>query len=599
MKIAQTYKNESVRALILGCLVFGLLVGGQTFAAESQREAGGKMTFSSLKAIHSYEPIVGSNLASVQLSSLMFEGLVSRDPFEVGVIPRLAERFESSKDQIVFHLKPNVKWHDGEPLTADDVLFTYQLIMNPQTHTALGQNFEFIKSVTLIDDYTIIFNFKYPIYKPELRFTALSILPSHLFSTVQPYVPGSNLNIGTSRKTMYPDLKVRKMASPNAQVVYTLPLGCLVQVTAVENEWIYVTVKAKGDVGKQGWIQKYRPVLTKRDDFVVNPIGTGFYKFKTVDFKGDVLLERNQAYHGQPANISIITRHMLTDKQTMINDINVGYIDLIPETPIDQVATLAPNDVNKIDYPSLSFTGIMFNCRKFPLNDKRVRQALALALNREKLFTDYYLGKGNLLSGPFSYDSWGINLNLPPLRYDSNAAQAAINQALGGKTITQPLELAIKTDENSVVFDIAISFVDAMKKIGVPVNMQKYDRRKWETKLEDGDFDMAYVQWVFDIGYNIYSLFHSQGKLNYGGYHNPPVDQLLDDMLKTSDADVILEQASKTQEYLYDDCPYIFLWTLDNVAAVHNRISGIDSHTISPFSFFDFIDKWWIEVGQQ
>ncbi len=492
---------------------------------------------------------------------------------------------------ITFYLKRNVKWQDGVPFTAKDVLFTYKIITNPKTASLLKDNFDFIEDVTVVDKWTITFTFKYKMYKPEWKFTALKIIPAHKFLTIQPMPDEEKLDtkrlytITEKHLYMYsqPDVKSRK--------VYKLPYHCRIVVKKIKNDWIFGIVRARGKIGKRGWIPLYKTYLSRNDKFRINPVGTGYYIFKTVNYSGDIILEKNKNYYIDPPYIDFVIRHHTTDKQTLINNINVGNIDLIPETPIDQISALFPKKVKKIEYSSLSFSGFLLNCKNQFLKNSEVRRAMTLGFNRAQQLKVFYGNRGKLLAGPFSYDSWGINLDLKPLPYDPKKAKELLKKY---SPPTEPLVLIVKTDENSVVFDICLSFIDSMAKLKIPVRMVKLERLIWQDRLEKGDFDIAYIEWAFDLGYNIYGLFHSKGKLNYGNYSNPDVDDLLDKMKIEIDPAMIIEEANLIQEQLYQDCPYIFLWTLDNVAAASHRLKGIDSDTISPFGFFDFINKWWI-----
>jgi len=577
---------------IAGALI--LAASELTFA----RDEGGKLTYSSLEMIRSYEPILSNNIASIQSSSLIFEALVAKDPYGIGVVPRLTERMDISPELITFYLKKNVRWHDGEPFTSDDVAFSYDLIMDPRTRSSLRTNFDFIRRHTIIDAHTISFSFNYPVYHPEWKFTALKMLPAHLFATLEPPASESPVNKETLRSIRYPDITMHSEPNPNARQIYALPYRCQVQVLESQGNWVKAKVVSKGKVGTEGWLPKYQTVLTFRDRFIVNPVGTGPFMFKNVNYTGDAVFERYGTYHINKPSLQFVVRHHTTDKQTLMNNINVGNIDLIPETPLDQVSALSPKLIRKIEYSSLSFSGLVLNTDNAFLKNADVRRAIAIGFDRETQLRVFYANKGRLLAGPVSYDSWGINLDLKPQPYDPAQALKLIapyKSQMGGA----PLVLAVKTDENSVVFDICLAFIDAMKKLGIPVTLKRSERQLWQEALERQDFDIAYVEWAFDLGYQIHGLFHSKGPLNYGQYSNPKVDALLNQMRRETDNAAIIQSANLIQEELYRECPYVFLWTLDNIAAVSQRIKGIESDTISPFGFFDFIDRWWIPAEMQ
>ena len=149
-------------------------------------EPGGLLRYSSTKTIKGLDPITSNAVASTRLSSLLFDGLVELDPLGTDVVPKLAESFEVGPQIVTFHLRKNVKWHDDHPLTARDVEFTYDVIMNPETETALRDEFRFVAGVSVADEHTISFTLGYAVHNPIRRFIALKVIPRHRFSVLDP-----------------------------------------------------------------------------------------------------------------------------------------------------------------------------------------------------------------------------------------------------------------------------------------------------------------------------------------------------------------------------------------------------------------------------
>ena len=96
------------------------------------------------------------------------------------IIGDLAENWDVKDDgkTIVFHLRNDVKWHDGKPFTAKDVEFTYKFMINPKTPTAYDADFRLVKSLKVIDDYTVEIKYAEP-YAPALISWSMSMLPRH------------------------------------------------------------------------------------------------------------------------------------------------------------------------------------------------------------------------------------------------------------------------------------------------------------------------------------------------------------------------------------------------------------------------------------
>jgi len=127
-------------------------------------------------------PILATDSASGEITSFLFNGLVKFDKNQKEIIPDLAKNFyfEDSKT-LVFELKKNVFWHDGKKLTADDVIFTYNLLLSPKIASPYSSSFRFVKNVQKIDDYTIRVDYKKSYFK-ALEIWMMGILPKHLLA---------------------------------------------------------------------------------------------------------------------------------------------------------------------------------------------------------------------------------------------------------------------------------------------------------------------------------------------------------------------------------------------------------------------------------
>src|SRR3989442_4166387 len=125
-------------------------------------------------------PSITSDSASHTVGSLIYDGLVQLDK-DLNWAPSIAESWQFSKDclTLTFKLRKNVKWHDGRPFTADDVIFTYKTMVNPKTPTAYRDDFEPVKEAQALDPYTVRVTYAQPFAK-ALGSWGQSMLPRHL-----------------------------------------------------------------------------------------------------------------------------------------------------------------------------------------------------------------------------------------------------------------------------------------------------------------------------------------------------------------------------------------------------------------------------------
>jgi len=125
-------------------------------------------------------PILATDSASSEISNYIFNGLVKYDKDAQNIIGDLAEKFYFEDNiTLIFEIKSGVKWQDGEPFSAKDVLFTYELINSPQVVSPYTSTFRMVKSVEIVDELTIKVTYKEPYFK-ALELWMSGILPYHL-----------------------------------------------------------------------------------------------------------------------------------------------------------------------------------------------------------------------------------------------------------------------------------------------------------------------------------------------------------------------------------------------------------------------------------
>ncbi|MCA9399375.1 MAG: ABC transporter substrate-binding protein, partial [Candidatus Omnitrophica bacterium] len=155
------------------------------FGEEAVDKYGGHLVRVTTSDPKTFNDLISKETTSSAILGHIFEGLTTTDAFTLKVKPHLAESWDVSEDGLTwtFHLRQDVRWHDGKPFTADDVVFTYnELVYNPEIPASVrdiftidGQQFE----VSKIDDYTV--QFVLPVrFAPFLRGLSQSILPKHL-----------------------------------------------------------------------------------------------------------------------------------------------------------------------------------------------------------------------------------------------------------------------------------------------------------------------------------------------------------------------------------------------------------------------------------
>ena len=127
-------------------------------------------------------PVLMSDSASNDICGLVFNGLVKYDK-NIQMVGDLARSWDVSLGGLVitFHLRKNVRWHDGRPFTSDDVLFTYQKLRDPKVHTPYSSDFDDVESVQTPDPWTVRVTYR-KVFAPGLASWGMGIIPRHVFA---------------------------------------------------------------------------------------------------------------------------------------------------------------------------------------------------------------------------------------------------------------------------------------------------------------------------------------------------------------------------------------------------------------------------------
>lgn len=150
---------------------------------------GGTIVIGATSDVRTLNPVLVSDTSSGEITDLVFDGLTNIDPDTLQAVPNLATKWDVSADNktYTFTLKQGVKWHDGQPFSADDVKFSYDLYMNADTGTPrAGELNERVASVEVKDPNTVVFTLKNVIAPFLVSDTSFGIVPKHILSSVAP-----------------------------------------------------------------------------------------------------------------------------------------------------------------------------------------------------------------------------------------------------------------------------------------------------------------------------------------------------------------------------------------------------------------------------
>ncbi|MFH1147376.1 MAG: peptide-binding protein [Pseudomonadota bacterium] len=483
-------------------------------------------------------PPLAADSASHEVGGFIYNGVVKYDK-DLNLVGDLAESFDVSPDGLIitFHLKKNVKWHDGRPFTADDVLFTYRLMVDPKTPTAYAEDFKQVKKAEVLDAYTFRVHYDKP-FAPALASWGMSILPRHLLE---------------------------------GRDIVNSPLGR-------------------------------------------NPVGTGPFMFKEWKAGERVVLTCNPNYfEGRPFIDRIIYR-IIPDPATMFMELKAGGIDFMGLSPLAYARqTEYPKfekNFNKFRYPSFGYTYLGFNLQDEKFKDKRVRQALSYAIDRNEIIKGALLGLGQEATGPYTPGTWAYNPNVRRYSYDPAKARQLLSDSgwtdRDGDGILdksgQPFRFTIMTNQGNDTRARTAEIVQRrLGEIGIDVKIRVVEWAAFIKEFIDKRrFEATLLGWSISQDPDIYDIWSSSktkdGELNFISFKNSEVDALLEKGRRSFDREERRKAYWRIQEILAEEQPYLFLYVPDALPVVHARFKGIEP---APAGISHNFIKWFVPKAEQ
>lgn len=456
---------------LVGAWFYRPAQANQTVCVTRMPQPGGFLVEGMVGRPQTLNPLLDqNNPVDRELNNLLFDGLTQVDG-RGRVVPALAETWQVSSDArtITFTLRANLTWHDGEPVTTDDVAFTYGRLQD-ENFTGLPHLRALWQSVTItpLSAQQIAFTLPAP-YAPFLEATTIGILPAHLLADA------------------------------------SLP-------------------------------------LEQDDAFNRNPVGTGPFMMASEQVwdEGRLFLVPNPAHWQQGTLLTGIELRFFPDEAALYEAYQAGEIHAINTVSTVALPAMAElPGVRLVTSPASQYTQVLFNLNEAngsAVGDMKVRQALALSLDRASLVDGVLNGQGLPLEGPFPSTSPAYNpAIMAPLPVDAAAAANLLNEAgwtlPDGATVRQrtvdeatiSLELNLLVLRDGLLPALAANIALQWAELGVTINLNSVEVTEFYDTLNSGAFDMALVDVMPTVDPDLYDFWSQEAIVrgqNYGGWNN-------------------------------------------------------------------------------
>jgi peptide/nickel transport system substrate-binding protein len=344
------------------------------------------------------------------------------------------------------------------------------------------------------------------------------------------------------------------------------------------------------------------------------PVGSGPYRFGEWKTGEKIVLEENPEYfEGRPYLKRVVYR-IIPDQSTIFLELKARNIDLASLTPIQyRRQTEYPaflKSFHRYRYLSNSYAYLGFNLRDSRFQDKRVRHAIAHAINKQEIIEGVLLGLGRPAVGPYKPGTWWYKGDVKTFPFDPERAKALL-AAAGWTRATpdgilekdgKPFSFTIRTNQGNMVRQQTAEIIQRrLRAVGIDVKIHIVEWAAFlNTFIRKRDFEAIILGWGLGQDPDQYEIWHSSQtgseELNHISYKNPKADELLEAGRRTFNQEKRKEIYGELQDVLAEDQPVIFLYVPDALPVVSARIHGIEPAPAG--IMYNFI-KWYVPSTQQ
>lgn len=480
-------------------------LGGAGTSAEAQGapRPGGTLRIAVSTAFDSPDPHKYRSVTNFALFSLCTNALT-----EVGknfeLQPSLAESWQVSATglEYTFNLRRGVKFHTGQALTAEEVKFSLERIMNPKTASAQRSDLALVQSIEALDPHRVKVTLKQP-FTPFLTKVA----------TVRvPIIPASSV-----------------------------PADGTVTKAVGTGPWEMVEWKTNEYVRLRRFKEYWEKGLPYIDDVIVRPIADG---------------------------------------NVRLTGLRAGDLDLIQDVPFKDVDALKTTAKDLVIYtgPGSWPSYIVFNSRKPPFSDVRVRRAIAHAVDKKALIAGHLWGHAQVANQPFPKGSpWFLDVK------EKELDLAKAKKLLADAGYPTGFEVPILVSTGWAEFVEGAQVIQSqLKKIGIALKLDVTDLATWVARVNKRDFNVFYLWYSarYDPDDFYRRMFHTSEETsnNRSGYKNAALDKLLDQAAITHDQGERKKMYTQGLQAIIEDAPVIWTSIPDVSLAWRTVLKGFETN---------------------
>lgn len=494
----------------------------ETSAAAAEGTTGGEkvITMAQTGDWDTFMPMNTTNAGADNVIELMFDRLmVINTDGTFG--PRLAESWETNEaqDKITYHLNENAKWQDGEPVTAEDVVYSAQV--------ASSSEFNYLRRIRM------------------------------------QYFAGTD---ETGCETGTDSIEVKALDDHTVEFTLKTPMDPSIIYALVNRDFFIMPKHLLGDISDTDLVN---------DAFWQKPVGSGPCIFDSMESGVSIEFKANKDYYlGAPDFDRLVFKKV--QSSNLLSGLMSGDIDVLSgnsQIPLaDWEAAKNTQGIVTKSVPTFAYQYMAMNTSRDYLTED-VRHAISLAINRQVIVDQLLQGEARIAIGPLAEDHPYFDEKLLPIEYDPEKAKSMLEAA--GWDSNRELEVMVSTG-NEVREKSAILIQQDLQKIGIKTKIQTLDFPTLLTNARNGDYDLCFIGSAGSVDPSESVPNVTAGYMNnFAQLSDPTLGQIGESGAKEITFEARKKIYDQYQEELFKQMPMAFLYHTNDLFAYNEKLENV------------------------
>ena len=494
----------------------------ETSAAAAEGSTGGEkvITMAQTGDWDTFMPMNTTNAGADNVIELMFDRLmVINTDGTFG--PRLAESWETNEaqDKITYHLNENAKWQDGEPVTAEDVVYSAQVASSSEVN-----------------------------YLRRIRMQ---------------YFAGTD---ETGCETGTDSIEVKALDDHTVEFTLKTPMDPSIIYALVNRDFFIMPKHLLGDISDTDLVN---------DAFWQKPVGSGPCIFDSMESGVSIEFKANKDYYlGAPDFDRLVFKKV--QSSNLLSGLMSGDIDVLSgnsQIPLaDWEAAKNTQGIVTKSVPTFAYQYMAMNTSRDYLTED-VRHAISLAINRQVIVDQLLQGEARIAIGPLAEDHPYFDEKLLPIEYDPEKAKSMLEAA--GWDSNRELEVMVSTG-NEVREKSAILIQQDLQKIGIKTKIQTLDFPTLLTNARNGDYDLCFIGSAGSVDPSESVPNVTAGYMNnFAQLSDPTLGQIGESGAKEITFEARKKIYDQYQEELFKQMPMAFLYHTNDLFAYNEKLENV------------------------